>query len=211
LTTFGVTFVATSSRELEELELLFSDLFDGVISRNEGRLLITVYEDGTCSHAVARSLALELETNLGVQIISVDQDLVDIPEIARRTSRTRQSIQQLATGVRGSNDFPIPLGAPGGKRIWDWSSINEWFRIHQRTIDDEIWLSRSDVAIVNAWLIERKSVSLIEVYPGGSRLDEHTAVWMVYSRSRPTTEAKRESFPAARMKSGTIDLGAVAR
>lgn len=175
MTVFGVTFVATSTQDLERLELAFNEKFDGTISRTDGRLLVTVYRDGSYGHVVAKGLALELESALDVDIDSVDQDLVDIPEVARRTSRSRQNVQQLATGIRGSNNFPTPLGAPGGKRIWDWATINEWFRTHQGVGDDETWLSRADVAIVNAWLVERKSVSLIEVRPGESQLDASVA------------------------------------
>jgi hypothetical protein len=211
LTTFGVTFEARGSQGLEDLELAFVGVFDGLISRTDGRLLITVYGEGVCGHAVAKSLALELESVLDISIVCVDQDLVDIPEIAHRTSRTRQSIQQLVTGVRGSNDFPTPLGAPGGKRIWDWSSVNEWLRAHQRIADDEVWLSRADVAIVNAWLIERKSVSRIEMHPGGSRLDEHTAVWLVYNQPRPAARPRAQDPFIGRGRIATIESADVAQ
>src|SRR5260221_13296583 len=109
---FGVTFAVTSTQDLDELELAFDQKFDGMISRTDGRLLMTVYKEGSRGHEVAKALAHELESSLDVKVNSVDQDLVDIPEIARRTSRSRQNIQQLATGIRGSNDFPVPLGAP---------------------------------------------------------------------------------------------------
>jgi hypothetical protein len=190
---FGVTFTVTSARSLEELEQAFSENFDGILSQTDGRLLITVYKEGSCGHVVAKALALELESALDVNVDSIDQDLVDIPEVARRTARTRQNIQQLVTGVRGSDDFPTPLGAPGGKRIWDWATVNEWFRTHQGIGDDETWLSRADVAIVDAWLAERKSVSLIEVRPGASTLDAAAALWLVYTSNprQPESHGQR--------------------
>jgi hypothetical protein len=212
LTTFGVTFVATTLLRLDALERAFEQAFEGLISELEDRLLITVYGEGTCGHEVAKSLALDLESALDVGIVWVDQDLVDIPEIARRTSRTRQNIQQLVTGLRGSNDFPTPLGAPGGKRIWDWSSVNEWFRVNHVTVDDEVWLSRADVAIVNAWLVERKSISLIETRTAGTVLDAHTAIWLVYTfPSRPSTKSKIRTPSVARGVIAATHVGNVAR
>lgn len=205
MTTFGVTFVAATSQELEDLELAFANVFEGLISRSESRLLITVYGEGEYGYIVAKSLAIELESVLDVSIISVDQDLVDISEIARRTSRTRQGVHHLVTGARGSDDFPTPLGAPGGKRIWDWSSVNEWFRTHQAPVDEEVWLSRSEVAIVNAWLVERKSVSLIEVSSGGSRLDEHTAVWLVHHQPRCISKPRERNWLASSGRIVTIE------
>ena len=197
---FGVTFAVTSTRDLEDLELAFIEKFAGTISQTAGRLLVTVYREGSCGHAVAKSIVLELEPALDVTVDSVDQDLVDIPEIARRTSRTRQNIQQLVTGIRGSDDFPTPLGAPGGKRIWDWATINEWFRTHQGISDSEIWLSRADVAIVNAWLAERKSVSLIEVRPGATILDASAVLWLVYTSNPRRAEGSREAARKERLR-----------
>ena len=211
MTTFGVTFVAEATQELADLELAFDSAFEGLISRSENRLLITVYREGTHGSPVAKSVALDLEPILDVSIISVDQDLVDIPEIARRTSRTRQSVQQLVTGIRGSNDFPTPLGAPGGKRIWDWSSVNEWFRSHQAPVDEEVWLSRSDVAIVNAWLAERKSVSFIEVSSGGSRLDEYTAVWLMHHQPHSSPSPRKRNWHVSSGHIATIESHVAAR
>lgn len=184
MATFGVTFVVGSSvQRIEDLEQVFYSYFDGMLSRIEDRTLITVYREGVSGTTVAKQLVLELESALTVSIISVDLDLVDISEIARRASRTRQNVQQLVTGIRGPGAFPIPLGTPGGKRIWDWASVNDWFRGWHRAIDDERLLDRTEVAIVNAWLAERRSAVLIQVYPGNPPLDPSVSVWRVYSNA----------------------------
>jgi hypothetical protein len=208
LATFGVTFVvARPVLDLDGLEQAFYESHDGLISQSDGRILITVYGEGTNGSVVAKSLAIELESTLEISITSVDQDLVDIPEIARRTSRSRQNILQLATGSRGPRTFPVPLGTPGGKRIWDWASVDEWFRNWRGSSDGERWLTRAEVSIVNAWLSERKSVSLIQVQPGNSPLDASAAVWLVYTgyphaRRSPWQEQERKQSVVERRLSG---------
>ncbi len=50
------------------------------------------------------------------------EDLVSQAEIAERLSITRQRFQQLAARP----DFPAPVAAPGGRRIWLWADVHEW-------------------------------------------------------------------------------------
>jgi DNA-binding IclR family transcriptional regulator len=53
--------------------------------------------------------------------LRIDQDLVSVSDIARRVSRTRESVRLLIDGKRGPGGFPAPLGTVGdGIRIWPW-------------------------------------------------------------------------------------------
>lgn len=213
LATFGVTFIVGSSvQRIEDLEQAFYDFFDGTLSRTEDRILITVYREGINGTTVAKQLALDLESTLKTSIISVDLDLVDTTEIARRTSRTRQNIQQLVTGARGPGAFPIPLGTPGGKRIWDWASVNDWFRNWRGAIDNELLLDRTEVSMVNAWLGERKSTVLIQVNPGNPPLDPSVSVWRVYSNtsSAPSGAHRAKRSASARRSLVEFDLSVAA-
>jgi predicted DNA-binding transcriptional regulator AlpA len=206
LTAFGVTFVATSMVELDDLERTFSEAFDGLISRLENRLLITVYGEGSVACGFAMNQALALESLLDVQIIRVDQDLVDIPEIARRTSRSRQNIQQLVTGTRGSKDFPDPLGVLGEKRVWDWASVNEWLRNRHKLGDEEAWLGRDDVSVINAWLVERRANSKIEIHPGTSRLGENVADLLMHRSAKLSgvaPDVKNRRATSSRKRAGS--------
>lgn len=49
-------------------------------------------------------------------------DLVDVPEIAARVGRTRESVRLLAAGKRGPGGFPT---AEGG--FYSWANVRAWF------------------------------------------------------------------------------------
>jgi hypothetical protein len=110
--------------------------------------------EGDARRACMRTIR-EVEATLGVRIAEVDLDLVDIPEIAQRLLRSRQSVQQLVTGVRGPGGFPAALGAPGGIRVWDWTTVAQWLQAVNIGEVLDIGLARVDVMRVNAWLATR--------------------------------------------------------
>ena len=66
-----------------------------------------------------------------VRVLYLDDDLVAIPDIAARTSRSPESIRLLANGQRGPGEFPIPVGVlGGGTRIWKWADVSQWLEGH---------------------------------------------------------------------------------
>ncbi|MCB9759953.1 MAG: DNA-binding protein [Alphaproteobacteria bacterium] len=79
------------------------------------------------------------------------EDVVTATEIAERTGRSRQSINQLATGERGPGGFPAPVGETGRTRIWRWSEVVAWF--HEAGVDPSLDLERARlIRVVNALL-----------------------------------------------------------
>jgi hypothetical protein len=155
-------YILRSSNDLDRLSVLFYDRFEGLIAESGGRLIAQVdveVDPGEATDACRRT-AGQLELTLGVPVQEIDLDLVDIPEIAERIGRTRQNVQQLATGVRGPGNFPCPLGAPGGIRIWDWAAVAEWFIATGIAEVFDIGLPRDGVARVNAWLATRDAPTM---------------------------------------------------
>ena len=64
-------------------------------------------------------------------------DLVTSAEIARRLNRSRQSIQQLISGIRGDADFPLPVaGVTAKTMLWSWQEVTKWF-MNKGKLDDE--------------------------------------------------------------------------
>ena len=51
-----------------------------------------------------------------------DDDLVSQAEITARLGLSRQRFQVLSR----REDFPRPVAAPGGRRIWRWVEVKEW-------------------------------------------------------------------------------------
>ena len=64
----------------------------------------------------------------GFVVVRVEpDDLVTAAEIARRTSRSRESIRQLIRGRRGAGGFPIPVsGVTATSPLWRWLEVADW-------------------------------------------------------------------------------------
>ncbi|MFC8829382.1 hypothetical protein ACFT9I_29005 [Streptomyces sp. NPDC057137] len=154
--TYALKFEAQPPGDISATESAFYDHFDGLLAESFGRLLITVYMGDHPNGAMAaKSAACEIEKNLGIMVTRVDRDLVDAAEIARRIERTRESVRQLIHGERRKGDpFPTPVGSPNGKKIWEWSTVNEWLRHHVPGAGDpEFGLTRDEMAVVDNWLL----------------------------------------------------------
>ncbi|MFI8365027.1 hypothetical protein ACIGD1_33365 [Streptomyces sp. NPDC085612] len=156
MTTYAFKFEAEPPTNLEVVEESFYEHFDGLVAVSFGRLLLTVYADGHRNGVVAaRCVAVEIYDKLNVIVRRMDRDLVDASEIARRIDRTRESVRQIISGERRKGqDFPTPLGAPNGKRIWEWAVVDEWLKSNVPEVaDSEVYLCRDEMTAVDNWLL----------------------------------------------------------
>lgn len=72
--------------------------------------------------------AIEALETAGLRVLRVDPDeLVWASEIASRTGRSRQSIDQLIKGQRGPGTFPAPVSHTTRNPLWRWSDVEAWF------------------------------------------------------------------------------------
>src|SRR5437762_2493686 len=68
----------------------------------------------------------------GLEVVHVDPDeLVWASEIAQRTGRSRQSVDQLIKGQRGPGNFPAPARHATRNPLWRWSEVEAWFAAYQ--------------------------------------------------------------------------------
>lgn len=73
-----------------------------------------------------------VETIAGLEVLHVDPDeLVWASEIAERTRRTRQSVDQLIKGQRGPGGFPSPASHATRNPLWRWSEVETWFAAYE--------------------------------------------------------------------------------
>ena len=73
-----------------------------------------------------------VETVDDLEVLHVDPDeLVWASEIAERTGRTRQSVDQLVKGQRGPGGFPIPATHATRNPLWRWSEVETWFAAYE--------------------------------------------------------------------------------
>lgn len=160
--TYAVKFEAELPDDMEAVERSFYEHFDGLVALSFGRLLVTLYMDEQRNGvSAAKCAAIELHKRLRVVATRIDRDLVDASEIARRIDRTRESVRQIINGTRHKGEsFPTPLGAPNGKKIWEWAIVNEWLRRNVLdTAESEFYLNRDEMTVVDNWLLRWGTMS----------------------------------------------------
>lgn len=155
MTTYALRFRAPGRRIDDDLATRFYDAFEGALTEACGSLVVTVYVESDDVVAAAQQAVGDVEQVLGIDVEAIDLDLVGVADIARRTGRTRQSVQQLVDGSRGGGDFPPAIGAPGGSRVWSWASVDAWLRKRGDDVDDEVPIPADQAAIVAGWLAAR--------------------------------------------------------
>ena len=103
----------------------FADSFMGVDRNGDGGTL-EIERDGDATTLI-RDAITALEAT-GVTVVGIATPaMVTAAEIAERVGRTRQSIHQLATGVRGRGGFPDPINPGSRHQLWVWPEVAEWF------------------------------------------------------------------------------------
>lgn len=126
---------------------------DGMAYSSDGQTIATLFFDevSDCEtlNALLHAAVRDLRT-AGFDVVGLDFDLVNTTEIADRIGRTRQTVRQYVDGLRGPGRFPAPLGAPGGVRVWDWGSVNEWLRAFDGSGDPEYHPTREFIEEFNA-------------------------------------------------------------
>jgi Domain of unknown function (DUF4287) len=134
---------------------ILTDAFDAVLSWNHGLHRLAVSSQGTDAlDALQKLLARITLRVLPLRILRVDPDLVGISDIAERTGRTRQNVQQWVTGERNAgHPFPPPEGCAGRSLVWRWADVNDWLK--PLGFDDQATRpSREECVFLDAALIE---------------------------------------------------------
>lgn len=88
----------------------------------------------------------------GFIVTGFDYDLVNVGDIAARVNRSRQAICQYVDSSRGPGRFPIPFGHAGRSKIWDWGTVNTWFRTFDGSGDRCYLPPRIVLERLNSWL-----------------------------------------------------------
>ena len=128
---------------------------DGMLYASNNQTVATLFFEGISEcdklHAALHDVVRDLRS-AGFEPTGLEFDLVNTTDVADRIGRTRQTVRQYADGVRGPGEFPVPLGVPGGVRVWDWGSVNEWLRSFDESGDPEYHPTRNFIAEFNASL-----------------------------------------------------------
>lgn len=152
--------------------------FDALVSWHRGTHLLSVAGEGRNAVDAAQKLVSELATAFpALRLLHLDPDLVGVADIAERTGRSRQNVQQWVDGNRhAGTPFPRPEGAVGRSLVWRWSDVNAW--LESRNLSDgEARASRDEAALIDVILLQwrqtlERGEPLLKFVVAG---DEHTS------------------------------------
>jgi predicted DNA-binding transcriptional regulator AlpA len=104
------------------------DTFDGLLSWHCGVHRLAVSVDGADAMDALLTLLRQLSDKVpALRVLRLDPDLVGVRDIAERTGRSRQNVQQWVSGDRNAgHPFPPPEGAAGRSLVWRWAEVNAW-------------------------------------------------------------------------------------
>ena len=121
-------FDMSDDASLDRLYEAFSDVAAG---SSAGRTTVEfVVEAASQSEALFSTLRKFESVFPQVRVLRIDRDLVSIPDVASRTSRTPESVRLLVNGQRGPGTFPSHVGIlGGGTRVWEWAPVAGWFAL----------------------------------------------------------------------------------
>ncbi|MFT9635650.1 hypothetical protein ACM0CO_25225 [Mycobacteroides abscessus subsp. abscessus] len=127
---------------------------DGFAAAVGGQLILTQFLAATDepTYVAAAQQAARDATAAGFTITEFDYDLVNTSDIADRINCSRQAIRQYIQGTRGPGGFPARFGHAGHSDIWDWGSVNTWFRDFNGTGDPSYLPTRIVLDRLNGWL-----------------------------------------------------------
>ncbi len=128
---------------------------DGFAAYIAGQMILTIFLHATeeDSFTTAAKQAAAEAAAAGFPVQAFDYDLVGTGDIAARINCARQTVRQYIAGSRGPGGFPAPFGSTGHSSVWDWGSVNAWFRTHHGTGDPGYLPARAVLQRLNHWLL----------------------------------------------------------
>ncbi|MDN5914126.1 MAG: hypothetical protein L0I76_03265 [Pseudonocardia sp.] len=123
MNTHEFTLVIDHALDDDEQDALYDVGCDDTTPEIEaGRTLLHFTREAASQTAAVASAVLDVE-KAGSPVGGVgSNDLVDVPEIASRVGRSRESVRLLAAGRRGPGSFPT-----GRDGFYSWAAVRAWF------------------------------------------------------------------------------------
>ena len=152
----------------EELEnaLFEAGCDDALLGIQNGSVYLDFEREADSLRNAILTAIRQVETApVGIHVIRVEpDDVVTAAEIARRTSRSRESIRLLSSGERGPGEFPPPVSSlMNQSSLWRWSEVAEWL-VKNGLVDQSLSQNQSfgqnavEIATLNSFLDLRRHV-----------------------------------------------------
>jgi predicted DNA-binding transcriptional regulator AlpA len=140
----------------EQSVAVIMDRFDGLMSWHRGVHRLAVSGRGV--HAVDALVKLLARFDAEVpplRVLRLDPELVGVPDIAERTGRSRQNVQQWVNGDRNAErPFPSPEGSSGRSPVWRWTEVSTW--LEPLGLSDRATRpTREESAVIDVVLLQR--------------------------------------------------------
>jgi len=150
------------SFEILESLLVDSELTDATISQRNGTFYLDFTRSGSNLTDTILTTIIDIENKTPFKICRIEpSDIVTSAEIARRLGRSRQSVQQLISGSRGSGDFPQPEAGITTKTLfWSWTDVVSWFLEVSIISDRSLYYDAMSIKALNIALSYRDSKEL---------------------------------------------------
>lgn len=159
-------FDMDSEDQAEQLDWEFSDIY---ASQIDDEITLTFVSSSMVESRVDFVLdAISFLNGLNprIEVLSIDPDLVGTSDIASRVGCDRETVRKWANSMRGAGNFPSPMGRiNGGRKIWDWPTVNEWLKANGHFDSGQTGLSRDEFARLNALIRTRSWARIPEVRP----------------------------------------------
>ena len=115
-------------------------LDDSVLEDRDGLALATFFRTASSPESAITSAIADIEHGVaGASVLRIDEQLMNLADIADQLGRTTESVRLLATSARGPGGFPPPAGVVGkGVRVWRWADVRSWLVGHGVVARDEL-------------------------------------------------------------------------
>jgi hypothetical protein len=101
--------------------------------------------------------AIEQVEEVGLEVIGVTEDLVDIDSIAERSGVSAAAVSHWASGARSGGGFPSPVIVRKRGSLWSWSQVSRWLQVRKLGKIDQAAVEIARVArFFDAVLIARR-------------------------------------------------------
>ena len=148
------TIVTDDKGGSEEIaERLYPSCGDALFGESDGIVSIGFDRKARTFMDAAASAIADLAAGGCRAVCIQSNDIVNMPEIARKTKRTRESVRLLIAGRRGPGDFPATAYPDQREimRLWHWPDVERWFAAYEKrapVLEDHA----DDVAAITAAL-----------------------------------------------------------
>jgi len=139
------------------LSVIGERLSDLEWTSTDGRVLATLHtdkQDPTDVAGVTVQVARRIRHALpDATLVEVDQDLVNVSDVAHRVGVSREAVRLWIDGRRGPGGFPPPAGSPGSSKVWRWARVAEWLASNYKIDFGDSFLSDREIAQIHCAIL----------------------------------------------------------